>query len=55
MFNTHQIQVLKDLIEDAHIANHNYFGVKDKNFAADLVDIEIILESLEEEIKWKNM
>ena len=45
MFNAHQVQVLKELIDDAHSANVNYFGVKDKEFAADLDDIEIIIES----------
>ena len=47
MFNTHQIQILKDLIEDGHLSNlDSKDDIKDQEFNDDLHDIETILEGL---------
>ena len=52
MLNAHQIQILKDVIEDAQLANlqGEFFTTKDQDLADVLWDIEIVLDEMNDSL-----
>ena len=52
MFNAHQIQILRDVIEDAQLANlqGEFDTTKDQDLADVLWDIEIVLDEMNDSL-----